>query len=228
LLVLSFAISLFPGSANAANYSAAQYRNSGLQYRTMEHYPEAITALKKAKQLEPDNPINGVMLGWTQHLARQSEVATETLVQTAYQDPLYVPTLNALGILLLTQGYLPDAIAIHTWAIILNPKNETAYYNLSLAHQRREDHPWAIATAQRAITLEPSNPHPLIALAIAEWGKGDQAAARQAYRQAVNLDDRYRSAEFLQYLHQAGFSLDQIQTVQIIQTTFTSSSPEFN
>jgi Flp pilus assembly protein TadD len=70
----------------------------------------------------------------------------------------------------------------------------------------------AIATAQRAAELEPTNPHPLVALAIAHWGKGDRSAAQQAYRQAIDLDPRYREPAFLTNLQEAGFSPDQIQT----------------
>lgn len=227
-LVLSSVINLLPRPAFAASNSAAEYRESGLQYRAMERYPEAIAALKKAEHLEPDNLTTRVVLGWTQHLAGQSEDATETFVQTAYQDPLHLQNLNALGIVLLTRGYLQDAIAVHTWAVILSPKNEIAYYNLSLAHHRREDYGWAIATAQRAANLERHNPHPLIALAIAQWGQGIRAAALDTYGQAIVLDDRYRSVAFLQQLKLAGFSSDQIQTAQAIQTVFTSSSSEFN
>jgi tetratricopeptide (TPR) repeat protein len=228
VLTLSLVIGLFPGSAAAARESAAQYRALGLQYRAMERYSEAIAALKKAERLEPENVENGVVLGWTQHLAGQSKAATETLVQKTYQNPMHLPTLNALGIVLLTQGYLPDAIAVHTWAVLLNPKNETAYYNLSLANHRLKSYAWAIVTAQRAANLEQSNPHPLVALAIAQWGQGNRVAALQAYAQAVRLDDRYRSAEFLQHLQDAGFAPGQIQTAQSILALFTTSSPELN
>lgn len=193
---------------------ASSYRASGLSYREQLRYPEAIAALQKATALDPSNLTNGVLLGWTQHLAGQEESATQTLVNTAYQDLSHVPTLNALGIVLLTRGNLEDAVWVHSWALGLKPDNEIAYYNLSLAYQRLQQYDWAIATAQKAAQLEPSNPHPLVALAIAHWSKGDVATAVQTYRQALQVDGRYRDRPFLAYLAEAGFHPDQIRVAQ--------------
>jgi Flp pilus assembly protein TadD len=189
---------------------AGNYRASGLSLRAQERYPEAIAAFQKANQLDPSNLNNGVLLGWTQHLAGQEEAATQTLVNTAYQNFSNVQTFNALGIVLLTRGSLDDAVWVHSWALGLKPDNEIAYYNLSLAYQRLGQFEAAIATAQKAAELEPSNPHPLVALAIAHWGKGDRALAVQAYRRAIGVDGRYGDRAFLAYLKEAGFHIDQI------------------
>jgi tetratricopeptide (TPR) repeat protein len=194
--------------------SASTYRASGLSYREQSRYPEAIAAFQKATALDPGNLANGVLLGWTQHLAGQEEAATQTLVNTAYQDFSHVPTLNALGIVLLTRGNLEDAVWVHSWALGLKPDNEIAYYNLSLAYHRLQRYEEAIATAQKAAQLEPSNPHPFVALAIAYWSKGDGADAIQTYRQAVQVDGRYRDRPFLAYLTEAGFHPDQIRVAE--------------
>ena len=198
--------------------SAGTYRASGLGYREQLRYPEAIAAFQKAAQLDPGNLSNGVLLGWTQHMAGQEDAATQTLVNTAYQDFSHVPTFNALGIVLLTRGSLDDAVWVHSWALGLKPDNEIAYYNLSLAYQRLGQYDWAIATAQKAAQLEPSNPHPLVALAIAQWTKGDRPAAVQSYRQAVQVDGRYGDRAFLAYLKEAGFHADQIRLSEQVLT----------
>jgi tetratricopeptide (TPR) repeat protein len=198
--------------------SAGNYRANGLSLREQERYPEAIAAFQKANQLDPSNLNNGVLLGWTQHLAGQEDAATQTLVNTAYQDFSHVPTFNALGIVLLTRGNLDDAVWVHSWALGLKSDNEIAYYNLSLAYQRLGQYDWAIATAQKAAQLEPSNPHPFVALAIAYWGKGDRPSAVQAYRQALGVDSRYRDRLFLAYLKEAGFHAGQIRLSEQILT----------
>jgi Flp pilus assembly protein TadD len=127
-----------------------------------------------------------------------------------------VPTLNALGIVYLVGGKLNHAIAAHSWAALLKPDNEIAHYNLSLAFERSGQYDWAIATATAAAKLEPSNPHPLVAEAIAHWGNQETSLAHAAFRQAIAIDPRYSDPGFLTYLNEAGFSPDQILRSQQI------------
>lgn len=196
--------------------SAADYRQQGLNLRDQERYPEAIAALQKSVELEPNNLSGRVLLGWTQHKAGQQEEATATLVAALTLNPFEVPTLNALGIVYLVEGKLSNAIATHSWAALLKPNNEIAYYNLSLAFERIQQYDWAIAAAQAAAKLEPDNPHPPVAAAIAHWGNGDINQAQAMFRQAIGLDSRYNDPGFLTYLDEAGFSQDQIVKSQTV------------
>jgi tetratricopeptide (TPR) repeat protein len=196
--------------------SADTYRRQGLDLRAQERYPEAIAALQKAVELDPNNLSGQVLLGWTQHRAGQHTEATTTLLQAFSLNPFAVPTLNALGIVYLVEGQLGHAIATHTWAALLKPNNEIAYYNLSLAFERIGQYEWAIAAAQAAAKLEPSNPHPLIAEAIGHAGNGDPARAKSVFKEAISLDSRYADNTFLNYLNEAGFSSDQITEAQAV------------
>lgn len=196
--------------------TAADYRQQGLSLRDQERYPEAIAVLQKSVELEPGNLSGRVLLGWTQHKAGQQKAAAETLLSTLTLNPFDVPTLNALGIVYLVDGNLSNAIASHSWAAILKPDNEIAYYNLSLAFERIQQYDWAVAAAKEAAKLEPQNPHPFVAEAIAHWGNGDIAQAKEAFRQAIALDSRYNDASFLTYLNEAGFSQKQITQSQTV------------
>ena len=203
---------LVPSSAFAQ--SAADYRQQGLSLRDQERYPEAIAALQKSVELEPQNQSGRVLLGWTQYKAGQTPVAEKTLSETFNLNPFDVPTLNALGIVYLVGGKLNHAIAAHSWAALLKPNNEIAHYNLSLAFERVGQYDWAIATAKEAAKLEPSNPHPLLAEAIAHSGNQETSLAQASFRQAIAIDSRYSDSSFLTYLNEAGFSSDQIQRSQ--------------
>lgn len=200
--------------------SASDYRQLGLAYRQQERYPEAIAALQQAVELEPNNLPGRITLGWTQHLAGQEVAAMESLFQALYRDPQSVPALNALGIVYLVQGDLSSAVITHTWAAWLEPNNEIPYYNFSLAAHRLREYGWASLAARRAADLEPTNPHPWVALAIINWDGGDRTAAIQAYEQALALDSNYGDRAFLSYLQEAGFSAAQIQvTEQVLAAT---------
>jgi Flp pilus assembly protein TadD len=201
---------------SAGKYKASQYRELGLSYQQQGRYPEAIAAMNKSVELDPGNIIGRVNLGWAQHLVGQEDAAAKSLLQALYHQPFSIPALNALGIVYLVSGKLASAVAVHTWAATLKPDDEIAYYNLSLAFHRLQMYDSAIKTASRAAALEPHNPHPLVALAIAHWDKGDRTFASKAYRKALNLDSRYSDRDFLAYLKKAGFSSDQIRTTERI------------
>lgn len=216
LVIGAGAIASFLLPSSAFSQSAAEYRQQGLSLRDQERYPEAIAVLQKSVELEPENLSGRVLLGWTQHKAGQTSVAEKTLLDTFNLNPFDVPTLNALGIVYLVGGKLNNAIAAHSWAALLKPNNEIAHYNLSLALERVGQYDWAIATAKEAAKLEPSNPHPLVAEAIAHLGNQENPLAQTAFRQAIAIDSRYSDPGFLSYLNEAGFSTDQIQRSQRI------------
>jgi len=211
LTLLVLTLGWFTSPSAWAN-SAGEYRQQGLAYRQQEQFPEAIAALEKAVELEPQNVSGRVLLGWTLHLAGQETEAAKALLMAFYLNPQDVPTLNALGIVYLVSGDLTAAAITHAWAAALKPDNEIAYYNLSLTYQRMQQHDWAIATATRAAELEPTNPHPLVALAIAHWSKGEQPEAKQTYQQVLSLDGRFGDRPFLDMdLERAAFSPEQIR-----------------
>jgi len=216
-LLLSLSSLLLAKPTFTATTSASEYRELGLRYRQQERFPEAIAALEKSVELYPQNTSSWVVLGWTLHLAGQEPAAAAALRQAIYQDWGNVPALNAMGIVCLVSGNLNEAVAVHSWALMLQPDNEVAYYNLSLAYHRLQKHDWAIATARQAAVLEPNNPHPLVAQAIAQWDNGQQPQAQQVYRQAIRLDPRYRDRTFLAELQEAGFSSAQIQAAEKVR-----------
>ncbi|MEA5617007.1 tetratricopeptide repeat protein [Cronbergia sp. UHCC 0137] len=218
-LLLNFALT--PELVSAAT-TAGEYRILGLSYRQQGRYSQAIAAMQKSVELEPDNIQGRVNLGWTLHLANKEKEAAISLWQAIVKKPLFVPAYNALGIVYLVEGNLPSAVIVHTWAAILKPDNEIAYYNLSLALHRLKIYNLAITCANRAVALEPRNPHPLVARAIAHWDLGEKPTAKQVYTKAINLDSRYRDRSFLSHLKQAAFSSSQIHTVEILLQNLSS------
>jgi len=215
ILISSFTCFIVNQTALATK-SSSEYRLLGLQYRQQGRYDEAIRAMKKSVELEPENVSGRVNLGWTFHLAGNQTEAAKSLAQAIYQKPSFIPAYNALGIVYLVDGNLPASILVHSWAAFLKPDNEIAFYNLSLALHQLEIYPLAIKTANRAAKLEPNNPHPLVAATISYWDNGDKILAQQVYRQAINLDARYTQITFLNHLTKAAFTQEQVNKTKEI------------
>lgn len=194
------------------------YRQQGLVSRNAGRFGDAIATLKLAVAMDPYSPEGYVILGWTQHLAGYRNFAIQTLQRGLKQAPDHVPSLNALGIVYLVQGELEAAVVTHTRALELRRNNEIAHYNLSLAYERLADFPKAIHHAQNATELEPQNPHPWVALALAHWAAGDTTEAQASYQQSIRLDGRYRHQDYLDHLQEAGFSAEQIQMTDDIRS----------
>ncbi|MBD2108991.1 tetratricopeptide repeat protein [Nodosilinea sp. FACHB-13] len=197
--------------------TAARYRQEGLAFRQQGDMERAIATLKIAAALDPRNPEGQVLLGWTQHLAGFAAPAVSALQTALSYSPEHVPALNALGIVYLVDGQLEAAVETHTRAAELEPRNEIAHYNLSLAYQRLGQVEQAVAEAQTATELEPGNPHPWVALALAHWSAENNAEAIANYRQALAIDSRYTSRDYLDHLEQAGFSQEQIEATEEIR-----------
>ncbi len=215
-LVFSLGLAISLEGTPARAQTAATYRAQGLASRQAGELQQALQAFQQAATLDPATPGNWILLGWTYHLADRREAAATALWRAIALDARSREAWNAIGIVYLVRGDLPQAILAHSWAALSSPNNEIAHYNLSLAYQRQQLYDWAIAHGLRAADLEPSNPHPYVALAIAYWEAGDRDRARSAYNMAVMLDSRYRAAEFLSYLDAAGFSPVQIRLAQTV------------
>lgn len=196
---------------------ANEYRQSGLDYRKQGNLVKAIQSLEKSVLLDPENLSGKVILGWTYHLAKQEQKATQLLLDVLQVEPNYILALNALGIVYLMEGNLEKAVETHTKAAQIKPDNEIAHYNLSLAYHRLQEYKQAIAHAQKAVTLEPNNPHPWVALAMIDWSQNNRLKAQKNYNTAISLDSRYQERAFLEHLQKAGFSIEQIEIVKKIQ-----------
>jgi tetratricopeptide (TPR) repeat protein len=193
-----------------------EYRQQGLAYRSQGDFQGAIAALTQSVNLAPADSGGYLILGWTQHLAGESEAAAKSLWRAIWLKPQLVEAANALGIVYLVRGELNTAILTHQWAGFFKAKNEIASYNLSLAYQQQREFPLAIAYAKIAINLEPKNPHPLVSLSISHWEDGDQISAKSNFQAAIDLDSRYRDPQFLDFLNESGFSTAQILTAKSV------------
>lgn len=196
--------------------SALELRQQGLELRQQERWSESIEVLERSVALAPQDVTGYIILGWTKHLARRPD-APISLWQALKLNAWAVEAANALGIVYLVKGELEPAILLHSWAALIKPQNEIAHYNLCLAYHRSGLPDWAISHGERAILLEPYNPHPIVAVALVYWSQGAEEQALKLYRAALALDPGYQTETYLDHLAEAGFSPDQITLTNTIR-----------
>jgi tetratricopeptide (TPR) repeat protein len=211
-----FALLVFLLLAVPALASVAELRQRGLALREEQRWQEAIEVLERSVALAPHDVTGYIILGWTQHLAKHPH-ATHTLWQALKLNAWSVEAANALGIVYLVKGEVQTAILVHTWAALLQPHNEIAHYNLCLAYHRSGLWDWAIAHGERAMELEPLNPHPIVAVALVHWSSGNPDKALELYEKAIDLDSAYQTDAHLDHLLEAGFSREQVQETNEIR-----------
>ncbi len=163
-----------------------------------------------------------INLGWYLHLQNRDREAITVLTRATKLDPANEKAFNALGVIyLFTQEY-PLAREANRQAIRLKADNEVAYYNLSLAEWELGQFTEAVQSADESVRLDPLNPHPRVALAIASASAGKPERAREAYREAIRLDRRYLNTRYLERLRASDFSPRQIEAARAVLKTLAA------
>src|SRR6185312_7889848 len=112
--------------------------------------------------------------------------AIERLRALLAEDPHDVETLGRLGDAQLADHDPDGALATATTAIELDPERDLPHRQASIAYSRRGSHREAIAHAERAVRLAPTDPRGFTALARAlVRAKRDLERARYAAVRAI-------------------------------------------
>jgi serine/threonine protein kinase len=121
---------------------------------------------------------------------------TLLVINNRYDYP--AETHNNLGIALIAQGNVVDAIAEFREAIRLKPDNVEAHKNLGDALRARGELPGAIAEFREAIRLKPDNVEAHKNLGTMLRSQGDMAGAIAEFREAIRLKPHLRTAPDVQ------------------------------
>ncbi|WP_051390054.1 tetratricopeptide repeat protein [Bradyrhizobium sp. Ec3.3] len=94
------------------------------------------------------------------------------------------------------KGDLDRAIADHSQALALDPKNAPAYNNRGNAYALKGDLDRAIADYNQAIAIDPKSAKPYNNRGRAYRDKGNLDRAIADYSQAITIDSKYANAYF--------------------------------
>jgi putative PEP-CTERM system TPR-repeat lipoprotein len=174
-------------------HAGSRYYLSRLMLRRGERR-DALTMIKSAVELSPENPLLLQLLGATQMRNRFYEEASATFNRVVKARPKSISARTDLARSYIQSGHREEAETVLKETFELFPKATEPGIMLALLLLKQgkydETKSIALAITQRA----PKNPAGFNLLASAEWAKGEEAAARANLQHAITIDPQYLSA----------------------------------
>ncbi len=167
---------------------AGFYWQRGAFYRERDRYDRAIEDLRRAIELEPDARLARMELAGTFEDRGFREHEQEVLEAVLERWPDSAWALRALGQSEQTRGYLDRAEQRLLRADALEPGHAWNLEHLATLARWRNDHPRAIALAERLRALAPWSVDDLVTLADSLRYAGRRDDARARYREATERD----------------------------------------
>ncbi|MEM7351746.1 MAG: tetratricopeptide repeat protein [Acidobacteriota bacterium] len=152
----------------------------------------------EAEALTPDSPaaakdrltrgrLHYVIGGLLVH-RQMDEAAREHFVAALELAPQLDDARIKLGNILAREGRFDDAVAAYSEVLARSPDNTAALLKRAAAHMSLEQHPQAVSDLEQLLALEPDNREARLRLARATERQGNDAAARQHFVAALELD----------------------------------------
>jgi Flp pilus assembly protein TadD len=170
---------------------------AGVQYLNQRRYPQALAALQKAAELQPDNFHTLRLLGNAYAFNDDLQGARETLEMAVLLEPSNPGIHYELAQVALNEGEVDLAMAESRKTLELDPDNPRAHEILGLAHHRQGDEEAAIEILQSVIASDPSRVVATHTLGLCYRAVGRIEESRSAFeavvKQAPNHLEAYRN-----------------------------------
>jgi tetratricopeptide (TPR) repeat protein len=151
-------------------------------------FPRAVTAIRHALSLAPDNPVYLNNLGLSYQALGQLAEAALSFQAAINLAPTFAPAMINLGNVLREQGRWSEAETWSRQAIRLNSRIAEAYNGLGAAlwHQGKTSE--AMANYRTALAIDPKLAYAMVNLGNALREQGDPGEAETMLREAIALN----------------------------------------
>lgn len=195
-----------------ANHAGAHY-GLGKALAQIDKFDEAETALKRAANLAPTNPLPYGTLGNLYTLRSQMDKALWAFSRAIGAQPDYVPAYFMRGEIYFNQEKYDQALREYSAIIRIEPTNASAHLRRGFVYDRQKRTDDAIRAFQRTIELDPKQPIAYNNLAWISALRGvnlDQALIWS--KKSLELDpDNPSFLDTLGWVHRARGELSQAQ-----------------
>ncbi|MCP5158138.1 MAG: tetratricopeptide repeat protein [Gammaproteobacteria bacterium] len=164
------------------------YLNIGLIHVAQGEFDQAEAAYRSALQLQPTFTQAAVNLADLYRMQGRDEDGEKTLHQALEFDPQNAAAHHALGLLLIRQKRLPEAMIELAEAARLGSGNPRYGYVYAVALNGVGQRPQAIQELETVLTKHPNDRNTLAALVVFQHNAGNLDAARRSARKLVELE----------------------------------------
>ncbi|MBI5789354.1 MAG: tetratricopeptide repeat protein [Candidatus Schekmanbacteria bacterium] len=173
---------------------AKKYNNLGNAYFKRHKLDEALSAYKKAVELDPNFAEARNGLGVTYNARGLYPEAEQELLKVLELEPHHPGAQGNLGMVYANSGQAEKAAQLYGKALAANPGDSKNRYGLAKAYAQKKLYPQAIKEYLALLKNEPKNPliYNSLGSAFAESGKHTEAQA--AFLQALALDSNFFKA----------------------------------
>ena len=163
----------------------------GAALQKLERGDEAISAMQKAAELQPEDAELLSNLGFALQAQNRLDEAKATLCKALALKPDHVMALNNLGITLREQGRFAEAETYLRRALELEPNHAMALSNLGVTMREQGRAAEAEAVLRRAVELRPDSAIAYINLGVALQDQRRLAEAESVYRKALEIEPNH-------------------------------------
>ena len=173
--------------------------NLGEAYASMQQYDKSIELYERLKPMQQNNVRVLSRIAELYYRKGKLDRAYDyykkiTTIEPASENAR-IAYLN-MGNILDDQQQFRDAIRMYQKALSINPKDDTALYNLGITYNHAGMPEKAVETWNRAANLNPDNPDPLLAIANMYYEKGHYNEAMDQYVQILRRWPNIQEAQF--------------------------------
>jgi tetratricopeptide (TPR) repeat protein len=170
-----------PNSGEALFYLARALAGEG-------KLADAIDNMRKAVELQPDNPEYLYNLGLLYERAQQVQDAVESFRKSVARDPSNVDAYEHLGQNLVIQNRYGEAVKAFNTGAELDPKRARLLTEVADAQQQGGDLDGAIASFEKSLAQDRSQPGVWSKLGIAYKDKGCNGCKNKAIEALISAD----------------------------------------
>lgn len=181
----------------SAERDADGYYKLGLAYGRLGRFSDAISNLKKAIAINPENENFHFKLGMFYFQQKKYFEAIDELKETIHRNPIHWDATYHLGMAYENEGCMKEAIEAFKRAEHIDPENALVYQSLGKAYIGSGSFSEAISAFKKAVDLDPEDSISYWRMGVVyceQFGKFNEA--REVLQVAISLNPGMTEAHF--------------------------------